>query len=86
MIPLLLAGTFIPLAYGALALLTGKALIVSKLAFVLASIIGIKKLVSQSAHHDPSHEVVVAGHGGGSGWRRDIDLSYNAHTANNLSD
>lgn len=54
MIPLLLGGTLIPLAYGALALLAGKALIVSKLALVLASIIGIKKLVSQSGGH---HEV-----------------------------
>lgn len=84
MIPLLLAGTFIPLAYGALALLAGKALIVSKLALVLASIIGIKKLVSQSAgHHDTSHEVVVAGHGGGSGWGRDFDVAYNAHAPRN---
>lgn len=49
MIPLLLGSTIIPIAYGALALLAGKALIVSKLALVLASIIGIKKLVS---HHD----------------------------------
>lgn len=83
MIPLLLAGTFIPLAYGALALLAGKALIVSKLALVLASIIGIKKLVSQSGgHHESSHEVVVAGHGGGSGWGRS-DLAYNAHAPQN---
>lgn len=80
MIPLLLAGTFIPLAYGALALLAGKALIVSKLALVLASIIGIKKLVSQSGgHHESSHEVVVAGHGGGSGWAR----AYSAHAPKN---
>lgn len=48
MIPLLLGSTIIPIAYGALALLAGKALIVSKLALVLASIIGIKKLVSHS--------------------------------------
>lgn len=49
MIPLLLGSTIIPIAYGALALLAGKALIVSKLALVLASIIGIKKLVSHSS-------------------------------------
>lgn len=84
MIPLLLGGTFIPIAYGALALLAGKALIVSKLALVLASIIGIKKLVSHSGgHHESSHEVVVAGHGGGSGWGRDFDLAYNAHAPKN---
>lgn len=83
MIPLLLGGTFIPIAYGALALLAGKALIVSKLALVLASIIGIKKLVSHSGgHHESSHEVVVSGHGG-SGWGRDFDLAYNAHTPKN---
>ncbi|XP_046868790.1 uncharacterized protein LOC124461299 [Drosophila willistoni] len=46
MIPLLLGRTFVPIAYGALAMLAGKALIVSKLALVLASIIGIKKLLS----------------------------------------
>lgn len=74
MIPLLLAGTFIPMAYGALALLAGKALIVSKLALVLASIIGIKKLVSSTGgHHESAHEVVVSG-GHGSGWGRNYDL------------
>lgn len=45
MYPLLLGGTFIPLAFGALALLAGKALIVSKLALALAAIVGLKKLV-----------------------------------------
>lgn len=78
MIPLLLGGTMIPMAYGALALLAGKALIVSKLALVLASIIGIKKLVSSTGgHHESSHEVVVSGGHGGSGWGRDFDLAYN---------
>lgn len=51
MIPLLLGSTLIPLAFGALAILAGKALIVSKLALALASIIGIKKLIS-GGHHD----------------------------------
>lgn len=85
MIPLLLAGTFIPIAYGALALLAGKALIVSKLALVLASIIGIKKLVSSSAgHHESSHEVVVSGGGhGNGGWGRNMDRAYKAHTPRN---
>lgn len=74
MIPLLLGGTFVPIAYGALAMLAGKALIVSKLALVLASIIGIKKLLSGGGK-ESSHEVVVssAGH---SGWGRDFDLAY----------
>lgn len=74
MIPLLLGGTFVPIAYGALAMLAGKALIVSKLALVLASIIGIKKLLSGGGK-DSSHEVVVSG--GHSGWGRDFDLAYN---------
>lgn len=52
MIPLLLGSTLIPLAFGALAILAGKALIVSKLALALASIIGIKKLISGGHHHD----------------------------------
>ncbi|XP_058463987.1 uncharacterized protein LOC131438168 [Malaya genurostris] len=70
MIPLLLGSTLVPLAFGALALLAGKALIVSKLALALASIIGIKKLISNTGgHHESAHEVVVSGGHGGS-WGR----------------
>ncbi|XP_055383028.1 uncharacterized protein LOC129613113 [Condylostylus longicornis] len=76
MIPLLLGGTFVPIAYGALALLAGKALIVSKLALVLASIIGIKKLLSGGGHKES--EVVVSG-GHTSGWGRDLNLPYSAY-------
>lgn len=78
MIPLLLASTMVPLAFGALALLAGKALIVSKLALALASIIGIKKLISSGHHHESAHEVVVSGgHSGGGGWGRSLkDLPY----------
>nr|XP_012145798.1 PREDICTED: uncharacterized protein LOC100882047 [Megachile rotundata] len=77
-IPLLIGGTLVPLALGALALLAGKALIVSKLALVLASIIGLKKLVSGSGG---GHEVVqVAGGHGSSGWARSShDLAYSAY-------
>lgn len=84
MIPLLLGSTLVPLAFGALALLAGKALIVSKLALALASIIGIKKLISGSNHHhEAAHEVVVSG-GHGSGWGRignfgSQSLAYNAY-------
>ncbi len=56
LIPLLLGSTLVPLAFGALALLAGKALIVSKLALALASIIGIKKLISHGHHHETAHE------------------------------
>lgn len=77
-IPLLIGGTLVPLALGALALLAGKALIVSKLALVLASIIGLKKLVSN--HESHGHEVVQVGGHGGSGWARSAqDLAYSAY-------
>ncbi|XP_021918893.1 uncharacterized protein LOC110829472 [Zootermopsis nevadensis] len=64
LLPLLMAGMFIPIALGGLALLAGKALIVSKLALVLAGIIGLKKLLSGSGggHHESSYQV-VSGHG-----------------------
>lgn len=75
------------LAFKALALLVGKALLVSKLAFLLAAIIGLKKLFSQQKHvtyevvahphHSHSH-VSEHGHGGGgdsysSAWGRSIE-------------
>ncbi|KRG00433.1 uncharacterized protein Dwil_GK28049, partial [Drosophila willistoni] len=67
------SGTFVPIAYGALAILAGKALIVFKLALVLASIIGIKKLLSGGGGgKESSHEVVVSSVGH-SGWGRDFD-------------
>lgn len=85
MIPLLLGGTFIPIAYGALAMLAGKALIVSKLALVLASIIGIKKLLGGGEHKESQHEVVVSSGSHGSGWGRDFDLAYSAHSPKDLT-
>nr|XP_053619814.1 uncharacterized protein LOC128680593 [Plodia interpunctella] len=83
-IPILIAGMLVPLAFGALALLAGKALIVSKLALVLAGIIGLKKLLSNSGGGE-SHEVVVStGAHGGSGWSRSLekaqDMAYKAYT------
>ncbi|XP_045474150.1 uncharacterized protein LOC123680349 [Harmonia axyridis] len=87
-LPLILGGTLVPLALGALALLAGKALIVSKLALVLAAIIGLKKLLGGGGRdgHESGHEVVVSGgHGGHSGWGRSYEkeeaqnLAYNAY-------
>ncbi|XP_038219402.1 uncharacterized protein LOC119837744 [Zerene cesonia] len=81
-IPLLIGGMIVPLAFGALALLAGKALIVSKLALVLAGIIGLKKLLSSSGTGE-AHEVVVSSGHGGAGWSRSLDshdLAYNAYT------
>ncbi|CAK1594298.1 unnamed protein product [Parnassius mnemosyne] len=81
-IPLLIGGMMVPLAFGALALLAGKALIVSKLALVLAGIIGLKKLLSSSSGAE-AHEVVVSAGHGGPGWSRSLDkahdLAYSAH-------
>ncbi|XP_035723471.1 uncharacterized protein LOC118442227 [Vespa mandarinia] len=85
-IPMLIGGTLVPLALGALALLAGKALIVSKLALVLASIIGLKKLVSSG--HEHGHEVVqvAAGGHGSSGWARsNHELAYSAYKPSSTS-
>ncbi|XP_011154231.1 uncharacterized protein LOC105192055 [Harpegnathos saltator] len=71
------------LAFKALALLVGKALLLSKIALLLAGIIGLKKLFSHQKHvtyevvahphHSSSHSFEHAGHGGdsySSGWAR----------------
>lgn len=89
-LPLILGGTLIPLALGALALLAGKALIVSKLALVLAAIIGLKKLLSggHSGGHESAHEVQVVQGGHSGGWARSYEkehaqnLAYNAYANN----
>ncbi|XP_039277896.1 uncharacterized protein LOC111049496 [Nilaparvata lugens] len=71
LLPLLLmlkmkAAALLPLALGAIALIAGKALLIGKIALLLASIIGLKKLLSQQKtvtyeivshpHHTSSHE------------------------------
>lgn len=48
------------MAFKVLALLVGKALLVSKLAFLLATVIGLKKLFSQQKH--VTYEVVAHPH------------------------
>lgn len=70
------------LAFKALALLVGKALLLSKIALLLAGIIGIKKLFSHGKHvtyevvahpHHTSSHSIDHGHGGdsySSGWAR----------------
>ncbi|KAK9880009.1 hypothetical protein WA026_008521 [Henosepilachna vigintioctopunctata] len=85
------------LAFKALVLLVGKALLVSKLALVLAVVIGLKKLFSQEKHvtyevvAHPQHEhhehaSISSGgghdsYGGGGGWGRNFD----AQSAQNLA-
>lgn len=74
------AGTLLALGLGSLALLTGKALIVSKIALLLAAIIGLKKLTG-GGEHTSSYEVVS--HGGHGGYGRELsdaqDLAYRGH-------
>ncbi|KAB0794506.1 hypothetical protein PPYR_11345 [Photinus pyralis] len=76
LLPLILVGTLVPIALGGLALLAGKALIVAKIALVLAGVLGLKKLFGgHGGGSDSGHEVVVAGSGGagGSTWARSYD-------------
>lgn len=63
LLPLLLAfklkaAALIPLALGAIALIAGKALIIGKIALVLAAIIGLKKLL----HHQKSVTYEIVSH------------------------
>ncbi len=63
--------SMVPLAIAGLYVLAGKALIVSKIALLLAGIIGLKKIVSQKqggGGHSPGWSS-----GGSSGWERSID-------------
>ncbi|XP_069679305.1 uncharacterized protein Osi8 [Periplaneta americana] len=75
LLPLMMAGMLVPIALAGLALLAGKALIISKLALVLAGIIGLKKLLGGSGggHHEASYQV-VSGHGGSRNFEHDPHL------------
>ncbi|KAJ1525266.1 hypothetical protein ONE63_010090 [Megalurothrips usitatus] len=75
LLPLLLmmklkAAALIPLALGAIALIAGKALLIGKIALLLASIIGLKKLLSQQ-QKTVTYEIVSHGHGHGGGGGHD---------------
>lgn len=61
----------VPVAIAGLYLLAGKALIVSKIALLLAGIIGIKKLLSskQSGGSSSGWSAGTSGSGGGGGWQ-----------------
>jgi hypothetical protein len=80
LLPLMVLGTLVPLALGGLALLAGKALIVSKLALVLAGIIGLKKLLGGSGggHHETSYQV-VSGHGSKRSFEDPHQLAYRSY-------
>ncbi|XP_067008105.2 uncharacterized protein Osi8 [Anabrus simplex] len=86
LLPLMMAAMMIPLALGGLALLAGKALLVSKLALVLSAIIGLKKLLSGSGGgHESSYQVVSVPGGGGHHYGRSLQgeaaqqLAYRAY-------
>ncbi|XP_046486941.1 uncharacterized protein [Neodiprion pinetum] len=87
------------LAFKGLALLVGKALLLSKIALLLASIIGLKKLFSQQKHvtyevvahpHHSSSHSYSSDHGHGdsysSGWGRNLDVSPVAISSEGVSD
>lgn len=79
--------SMVPVAMAGLYMLAGKALIISKIALLLAGIIALKKLVA-SKQSMPAPTWSSGGGGGGSGWERSIDaqtmennhnLAYRAH-------
>ncbi|XP_049779244.1 uncharacterized protein LOC126176146 [Schistocerca cancellata] len=87
-----MAGMFLQVAMGKIALLAGKALLVAKVALVLSTVIGLKKLVGGGGGGGGGggdHQVIYAadghGGGGGGGWRRRSFgedphvLAYSAH-------
>lgn len=78
--------SMVPVAMAGLYMMAGKALIVSKIALLLASIIGIKKLLAQK-QSSPQQGWSSGGGGAPSGWERSIDdnmenhnLAYRSHT------
>lgn len=77
MMSMMMAGFFmkllsmVPIAIAGLYVLAGKALIVSKIALLLAGIIGLKKIVSQK--QSAGHATQGWSSGGSTGWERSID-------------
>lgn len=78
--------SMVPIAIAGLYILAGKALIISKIALLLAGIIGLKKLVASKQSSAPA--AWSSGGGASSGWERSIDaqtmennhnLAYRAH-------
>lgn len=63
--------SMVPLAIAGLYILAGKALIVSKIALLLAGIIGLKKIVSQK--QSGGHQQGWSSGGAAGGWERSID-------------
>lgn len=86
---LVMAGMMAQLFMGKVAFMAGAALMISKMALLLSSVIGLKKLVSGSGGTD-SHVVVASGGGDhGGGWHRSLNaedeaaiLAYRAQMQN----
>lgn len=55
---LLVKGGFLAIAFQAIAIIAGKALLIGKIALVLSAIIGLKKLVSNESHEKTTYEIV----------------------------
>jgi hypothetical protein len=70
--------SMVPIAIAGLYVLAGKALIVSKIALLLAGIIGLKKIVSQK-QSSGGHSAGWSQGGGGAGWERSIDTPETTH-------
>lgn len=79
--------SMVPVAIAGLYILAGKALIISKIALLLAGIIGLKKIVAAKQSGGGGQQGWPAGgSGSGGGWERSIDapvdnhnLAYRAH-------
>lgn len=79
--------SMVPIAIAGLYVLAGKALIVSKIALLLAGIIGLKKIIASKQSGGGQQGWSSGGSGGGGGgWERSIDaplenqnLAYRAH-------
>lgn len=67
---MMLAAVMGPMAFKVIALLAGKALVLSKIALVLSAIIALKKLM----HPQQNQEIEHVSHVSHSGWGRNIKL------------
>jgi len=65
---MMVAGTLLPIKLGALAMMSGKALMTSMLALMLSAILALKKLASGGGSHSgTTYEVINVPSGGGHG-------------------
>jgi Protein of unknown function (DUF1676) len=70
--------SMVPVAIAGLYVLAGKALIVSKIALLLAGIIGLKKIIA-SKQSGGGQQGWQQGGGSGGGWERSIDTNMDNH-------